>query len=1230
MAIQLTGPATLSTPASSILSGQQVASVAFRVRCDVPPPSGYFHLLGRQYSSGVYFDALPSGPNAELHLTFDTGSTSATAVVTLPPGATEHIAVTWDGSAAAQTLYLNGVASSFGSKAGTLVSGNSAWQIGANSIAGNQYTLEDVAVWHGYALTQADARALRDRTATPQTLSTPCTYRWTLAGTAGADVAANDPGIVETVGGQSGNAFGAPSLGTGGTAIYTAPLPDYAPPVHISTARVSTSGRMVFLFPTAVVGGAWQAITSLDAAPTISINGGAPVTLINPWNTGNHTCIGYFLPAGTVVQPGDAVTISAPGGWASTAAGEVEAMTSRVVTNLAGKANFGSDTAARTLKMGVNFSDLGTSYYTYYQLFKDWRHRLAGWPGSSATTIDGYPSQLSGTEATAMLISTNDANGLDGTNYPGPTGLFAIRWDDPNGTDSFSFDALTACTSITERTDLRNNGDGAGLGKVRVFDVQWIPGSPTADVSLQVRLASTGGTPTFRNLAIYGPGDFTATANQPVTLDVSDPFALSGFELDRLGAGAGSCRFADSILSWQGVSGLTEVEQHRRLDDFCWALSRERQDVTFSQLRPFAPGPNAYIYAGWLGGTSGKGADYAVTLGAPVSTTPAAGTQETWTLSAPDAYSPILRGLILRDGGEACRVVKVNGDGTFLVERGSLGTTPATHAAGSIQCSGRLNLPSFAAMGAGYLCAEFVSPTPHNLITGTYLSSNSSWPDASLPTYGGGAHQIERYTIAYTNTAFVTGPDSVLVWLTNESTVAATQAATIDAPVSLDVTRTTPPYSSSWLGLPETSGFPYAAAAKIVAAMPGAAFHCNLPAGLSDAAADWIAAQVRDNLPAGREVWLELGNEIWNGQVGPAISQFFCVLSNVLGLGTGLDAYDSYVWRAAQLRDRFKAVFGARAGEVKLLIGSFIWDAGTSSTPLARARSLGAKIDAVAIAPYVDPDASRASILAYNQADIDQAVDLWIHDLWCKQSNGYPAAINAHVANINAHNAATGDGCRLYAYEGGYQTGIPVLAPTLTAAIDAVTTTVPVSDAGWAGFCPGMYLAVDSEWLYVTAVSGNTLTVTRGANGTTAAPHGSGAAIQNAIAKHRERDMKYHPNWYFAEQDMYLLWQTLGFYHFNIYSYDRSYMNSSCWGMYVGIRQQYGRGDGSDGKHDNRTTVATPGLSQTKSASTSLDQANVSVRGAAWRDWNALAGADHHEYRFRRGPRASGRGRIIR
>lgn len=76
----------------------------------------------------------------------------------------------------------------------------------------------------------------------------------------------------------------------------------------------------------------------------------------------------------------------------------------------------------------------------------------------------------------------------------------------------------------------------------------------------------------------------------------------------------------------------------------------------------------------------------------------------------------------------------------------------------------------------------------------------------------------------------------------------------------------------------------------------------------------------------------------------------------------------------------------------------------------------------------------------------------------------------------------------------GYWRDLLTLTATVAEALDTSETGVDLSSA--AELDVGHTILVDAEQMYVTAISGNTLTVERGVNGTTAAAHSLGAAIQ--------------------------------------------------------------------------------------------------------------------------------------
>lgn len=72
---------------------------------------------------------------------------------------------------------------------------------------------------------------------------------------------------------------------------------------------------------------------------------------------------------------------------------------------------------------------------------------------------------------------------------------------------------------------------------------------------------------------------------------------------------------------------------------------------------------------------------------------------------------------------------------------------------------------------------------------------------------------------------------------------------------------------------------------------------------------------------------------------------------------------------------------------------------------------------------------------------------------------------------------------------------------TLSSGVDAVVTTIPVASV--AGMVVNQALVIESEIVRVTSVGANSVTVVRGVDGSTAAPHTAGKAVAgNAIAAH--------------------------------------------------------------------------------------------------------------------------------
>ena len=81
----------------------------------------------------------------------------------------------------------------------------------------------------------------------------------------------------------------------------------------------------------------------------------------------------------------------------------------------------------------------------------------------------------------------------------------------------------------------------------------------------------------------------------------------------------------------------------------------------------------------------------------------------------------------------------------------------------------------------------------------------------------------------------------------------------------------------------------------------------------------------------------------------------------------------------------------------------------------------------------------------------------------------------------------------------------------LNGTINDSVTTVAVGDAGLFSSVPQFRIIIDSEIMLVTAIAGNNLTVTRGAEGSIASAHTNGAVVAQIIT--REGIQRYHRDW---------------------------------------------------------------------------------------------------------------------
>ncbi len=907
--------------------------------------------------------------------------------------------------------------------------------------------------------------------------------------------------------------------------------PAPAPPTcSISTAYVTTSGQSVAFFFQTISGSTPATPTAMNFAPSFFRNGTSIGLGTNAWVTGYHSCAIVQLQPDVQINPGDTVTVSTPASWMSL--GTTNAANSVVclaIGNNTGVSCFGTNTLCKTFKPGFNFSDLGTTDGTRYNVPKNWRFRLTPSEAGSQNTVDGYPTVMLHPTEQLSFCSMNSANGIDSTSYPGVPGYWAIGFDDNYqaysgaAATTISIVAMSSDSVVTQDTTCTSVANTFTTGNVittfAMFKVSQASGAATATIPIGLQLYNANSTPYISNLWIVAPGDFTYNQGTPLTFDRSNPFALSGQFLAHLANGAGSMRWMDATLGFASWTNMSEPwEQHQMTGQdgttpaFSWNNSFYSQNqINYTAARSINLSVSPYVYTEWTG------SPYNVTLNTSINAT-------TTTLSinaGGDAYAIPITGLLLLAGTEKMRIRSVTGTSnpyTVTVERGSSGTTAVTHSAGTISCLNRVSITSLSQLGNQLV--EMVTQSNHNLKTGLFSS------------FGYGSYPTMYFTDGSSNSlagnsycVMVTGPTSFVVDQRSGTGTLGPSTAYPDAPTSY----TLDPASEYDISQLPPSGFPPEFIAMTTGSFTGCNLHVNIPGNASDSYVYDVATKICDNFPSGRIVYVELADEFWNG--GQSEMYFTQVISRLCGYS---DSNEWYVVRTGQIRTIFRAVFGSRANEVKALL-NIAWVSSSYGAELLNlAIANGITIDTYAVAPYIDPDNSTPSITAWNNsATIQQMVDLWVHELYYN-TNGVTANMSSHATTIANYNASTGGTCFIYGYEGGFQTGVPSSANNLT-----------------------------------------TLS----------------------------HDLPYDPNWRIIEKDFFALLQTSWFHNLNIYSYGIYYFGVNNWGVYHCPSQPYGKGDGSDGKANNRLCLATPGFTYTKAATTNQDQQNVSVRGQAFLEW---------------------------
>lgn len=990
-------------------------------------------------------------------------------------------------------------------------------------------------------------------------------------------------------------------------------------------ASVTTCGKLLYCRITKISDGSTVAVKTINEAPVLSINGlpAGAVRIADPSvpmiSTAVHPTFLIPLPAGVVVSASDTFTLSASEGWVFGPTSYSEAMTAQPVANRVGRSFVRTVDVPRTMGIGMPISPGPEWANTLFA--KNQRCRLSYWvPQNVSNDAGGMPIVMGATTAIAPVINLTQANNVDSTGYPTPTGLWGLPWDDLDGGTTFGLDAngdSGASFTLVGSVDLAITG---GTRRFRVYDVRRT-GSVT-NFALWLRLTKDDRRPHFANLAILAPGDFAWTPGQTT---IPPTPAWSDLSVHVTNKAPTSLPFSRNRMAMAGYelgnSSACEREHVVEPSDFHWTNdTKVRVDVAYVQARPWTNAASPYIYDP-LAGT-----DFTATLSAPITTAPASGTIETITISDA-ATAPVIAGLVLTIGSERLRVKSVSGT-TVTVMRGVEGTTPALHplsppAILTISVSARRAMPSLASFAiSNRQITELVTQSPHGLKTGqaipfqgngwvsfTYTDGNGFF---TRTPGDGGYHGFSPFFAP----VYVTGASTFVVAFSGPGPQ-TNPNVTLSTAYMLQPTGQYACYSQMYL--PEDGGQPYELQASASAQYPGAAALANFCVASSDDMVDSIWRRMLPYIPADRDFHVEYSVEPWN----------FAGKHGLFWQDMGWQLYgraDSNTYwhgvRLARIRDRGRAIWvdaGRDPSHIKCAI--CLQDtpgiAGGIGGYLDFLAAQSALPNAIAIAPYYDLHPDLAIWKAFAAWSTDMLVDAWIWDFHDNTDTGLSQLhrVGDFNAAIVAWNSAHGGAVDLEIYEYGPQIPWPNYGAGIGAAMDASTTTLtlsagvnpnPLNNASddAAKIQPGSWIVCGSEWMTVVSRSGATCTVVRGQGGTTAAAHAAGSYCRNDWIE-GTMDLTLHPNFRFAHFDAMAFFQSHGVMHMMPSSMGGFWYGGNAWADYHAIDQLPGMGDGSDGKANNLLCLARRGQPNSKPRTVNYDVNTVSVRGQAMIDFLA-------------------------
>lgn len=300
---------------------------------------------------------------------------------------------------------------------------------------------------------------------------------------------------------------------------------------------------------------------------------------------------------------------------------------------------------------------------------------------------------------------------------------------------------------------------------------------------------------------------------------------------------------------------------------------------------------------------------------------------------------------------------------------------------------------------------EFIG-TAHNFKSGQYISAFTPDTSSTLPLSDNSNWAPNPY--AYGGYAWVTGPSSVIVSIDTFVGTSTNNLKTVNS-------NTVVPLTGGWYisyTQGDDYGTPYQYSAQFCKDL-GCDFYINIPLAATPSLVNQLVDIANTYLGPDQHVYLEYGNEIWNGFflahaylpcLGGAYEYLGIPFSN-LYVGSSLQSSNNYQIFASG----WKSV-GRDVNSLHYVYGSWMGNSSVTSDIVEACQENNLPIHYIAVAPYADiaSDVNSSNLIPY-YTPIGAGGSGWppgaindIYRTWFLNSNTYTGGFAAHKAIVDA------------------------------------------------------------------------------------------------------------------------------------------------------------------------------------------------------------------------------------